>query len=131
MCRVPRSPPRSAGRTRLALLASPISSRSLVGGLRRLSIVIMQVPSQSFAALHRPGAADVRVTREEQDVALSLVIPLDMVMLDIFSQSPPQGALAKENHLGQALLLHRPHPALGIGIQVRAARGQHERLDPT
>jgi hypothetical protein len=29
-----------------------------------------------------------------------------MVMLDIFPQRPPQRALAEENKLGQALLLH-------------------------
>ena len=55
--------------------------------------------------------------------ALGLVIPLGMEMFDIFAQGSPQGALAKEDHL-----LHRPDPALCIGIQVRAARGQHERL---
>jgi hypothetical protein len=36
----------------------------------------------------------------------SLMIPLRMEMLDIFAQRPPQGALTKEYHLGQALLLH-------------------------
>jgi hypothetical protein len=35
-----------------------------------------------------------------------------MVMLDVFAQCAPQGALAKEDYLGQALLLHRPNPAL-------------------
>src|SRR5262245_41910143 len=53
-----------------------------------------------------------------------------MVMLDIFAQRSPQRALAKKDDLGQALLLQRPDPALRIGIQVRAARRQHERLDP-
>jgi hypothetical protein len=43
------------------------------------------------------------MSREQQDVALPLMIPLGMVMLDIFAQRPPQGALAKQNHLGQAL----------------------------
>ena len=59
-----------------------------------------------------------------------MVVPLGMEMFDIFAQGSPQRALAKENHLGQTLLLRRPDPALRIGIQVRAARGQHERLDP-
>ena len=59
-----------------------------------------------------------------------MVVPLGMEMFDIFAQGSPQRALAKENHLGQTLLLHRPDLALRIGIQVRAARGQHERLDP-
>ena len=91
-------------------------------------MVITQESTQSLAALNRPIAADVRTPREQQDVALPLVIPLGMKMFDIFPQRAPQGALAKQDHLGQALLLHRPDPALRIGIQVRAARGQHERL---
>ena len=71
-----------------------------------------------------PAAGKSRHMRK----ALGLVIPLGMEMFDIFAQGSPQGALAKEDHLGRALLLHRPDPALCIGIQVRAARGQHERL---
>ena len=93
-------------------------------------MVITQESAQSLAALNRPGAADGRTPREQQDVALPLMIPLGMEMFDIFAQGSPQRALAKENHLGQTLLLHRPDLALRIGIQVRAARGQHERLDP-
>jgi hypothetical protein len=52
-------------------------------------------------------------------------------MLDVFAQCASQGALAEEDQLGQALLLHRPDPALRIGIQVRAARRQHQRFNPT
>jgi len=60
------------------------------------------------------------IPRKQQDVALPLVIPLGVKMFDVFAQCPPQGPLAKEDHLGQALLLDRPDPALRIGIQVRA-----------
>src|SRR6266849_2887920 len=96
---------------------------------RCLLMVITQESTQSLAALNRYPAAGVRTPREQQDVALPLVIALRMEVFDIFAQRPPQGAFAKENHLGQALLLHRPDPALHIGIQVRAARRQHKRLD--
>jgi hypothetical protein len=92
-------------------------------------MVIAQESAQALAALNRPVAADGRTPREQQDVALPLMIPLGMEMFDTLTQSPPQGVLAKEDHLGQALLLHRPDPTLRIGIQVRAARGQQERLD--
>jgi len=74
---------------------------------------------------------DVPIPREQQDIALALVIALGMVVFDIFLEGPSQRTLAKEDHLGQALLLHRPDPALGIGIQVRAAGRQHERFDLT
>jgi hypothetical protein len=35
------------------------------------------------------------------------MIPLGMVMLDVFAQRPPQGALTKENDLRQTLVLYR------------------------
>jgi hypothetical protein len=89
-------------------------------------MVVTQEPAEALAALHGLFATDLRVTREQQDVAFPLVIPLGMVMFDIFPQCPSQGARAKENHLALAFLLHRPDPALRVGIQVRAARGQHK-----
>jgi hypothetical protein len=57
-------------------------------------MVITQEPAQPLAALNMPVAAGVCPPREQQDIALSLVIPLDMKMFDIFVQRPPQGALA-------------------------------------
>src|SRR5262249_6584285 len=70
-------------------------------------MVIAQEPTQSLAALHGPLAVDVCIAREKQDVALPLVIPLGMEVFDIFAEGAPQGPLTEENHLGQALLLHR------------------------
>jgi hypothetical protein len=59
------------------------------------------------------------------------MIALSMVMLDVFAQGVPQGALAEEDYLGQALLLYQPDPALRMGIQVRATRRQHQRFNAT
>ena len=98
---------------------------------RRLSMIVAQEPTQSLAAAHRPLAAAVRVPRKQQDVALPLMIPLGMEMVDVFPQRPPQRALAEQDHLRQAFLLDRPHPAFRVGIQVRAACRQRERLNPT
>jgi hypothetical protein len=75
-------------------------------------MVIAQEPAQSLAAPHRPLAVAVRIPGKQQDVALPLVIPLGMEMVDIVAQRPPQGALAEEDYLGQALFLDRPDPAL-------------------
>ena len=58
-------------------------------------MVITQEPTQSLTALHVPGAADACIAGEQQDVALSLMIALSMVMLDVFAQGAPQGALAE------------------------------------
>ncbi|MGZ9105771.1 MAG: hypothetical protein ACXW3M_08120 [Rhodoplanes sp.] len=71
-------------------------------------MVITQQAAQSLAALNMPVAAGVCTPREQQDIALPLVIPFGMEMFDIFAQRSPQRALAKEDHLAQALLLHRP-----------------------
>ena len=68
-------------------------------------MVIAQEPTQSLAAPHRPLAAAVRLPRKQQNIALPLVIPLGVEMVDIVAQRPPQRALAEEDHLGQALLL--------------------------
>ena len=70
-------------------------------------MVIAQEPTQSLAAPHRPFTVAVRIPRKQQNIALPLVIPLGMEMLDIVAQRPPQGALAEEDYLGQALLLDR------------------------
>ena len=87
-------------------------------------MVIMQEPTQSLAALHWPLTTNFCVPREQQDIVLPLVISLSVEMLDIFDQRPSQRALTEENHLGQALLLHRPDPALrrcSIGLPAPAA----------
>jgi hypothetical protein len=47
----------------------------------------------------------VRIPGKQQNIALPLVIPLSMEMVDIVAQHPPQGALAEEDYLGQALLV--------------------------
>jgi hypothetical protein len=45
--------------------------------------------------MHGPGAPDACITGEQQDVVLPQMIALSMVMLDVFAQGAPQGALAK------------------------------------
>ena len=69
---------------------------------RRLLMVITQEPTQSLTASHGLGAADACIAGEQQDVVLPLMIGLSMVMLDVFAQGAPQGALAEEDYLGQA-----------------------------
>jgi hypothetical protein len=73
-------------------------------------MVITQEPTQSLTALHGPGAADACIAGEQQDVVLPLMIALSMVMLDVFAQCAPRGALAKEDYLGQALLVCTENP---------------------
>ena len=79
-------------------------------------MVITQEPTQPLAALHEAPGVHVPIPREQQNIALALVIALSMVVIDIFIEGPSQRTLAKEDHLGQALILNRPYPALGIDI---------------
>ena len=51
-------------------------------------MVIAQEPTQSRAALHGRLAVDVPITREQQDIAFSLVIALGMIVFDEFVQRP-------------------------------------------
>jgi len=53
--------------------------------------------------MHGLLAMILLIPREQQDIALPLMISLSMEMFDIFAQCSPQGALSKEDHLGQTL----------------------------
>jgi hypothetical protein len=75
---------------RVAVRQPRVRDREAVGGER-----IRFSP----AALNQAVAADVGTPRKQQDIALPLVIPLGMVMLDVFGQGSPQRALAEQNHL--------------------------------
>src|SRR5262249_12915279 len=94
-------------------------------------MIITQQATHALPALHGAVRMDACITREQEDVALPLMIALGMIMVDVFVQRLAQRALAQKDPLGQALLLHPADPALRIGIQVRAARRQRQRLDLT
>ena len=53
---------------------------------RRLTMIVAQEPTQSLAAPHRPLAVPIRGARKQQDVALPLVVPLGVEMVDVFAQ---------------------------------------------
>src|SRR5260370_33056380 len=93
---------------RAAIVWSINSSEAAPPRSRCLLMVIAQESAQSLAALNRPGAADVRTPREQQDVALPLMIPLGMEMFDILAQRSPPGALAKEDHRNGMSFTARP-----------------------
>ena len=73
-----------------------------VGPSRRLTMIVAQKPAQSLAAASRPVAAAVRVPRKQQDVALPLVVPLGVKMVDVFAQRPSQRALAEQDPANSA-----------------------------
>ena len=57
--------------------------------------------------------------REEDKVALTLVVPFKMMMIDVFVQRPAQRSFSNQNEFGQAFLPDGTHPALGESIQIR------------
>src|ERR1700704_2468642 len=71
-------------------------ARDLPANSRGLLMVITQEPTQPLATLHRPAPTSFRDPRKQQDVGLPLMISLGMVVLNVFAQRPPQGALAKK-----------------------------------
>ena len=56
----------------------------------------LAIEAYARQAKNMPDAAGVCTPREQQDIALPLVIPFGMEMFDIFAQRSPQRALAKE-----------------------------------
>jgi hypothetical protein len=85
-------------------------------------MIVAQETSQSLATSRRPSALSSHRPRKLQQVTLRLMVPLGMEAVDILAQRPSLRPLAKQDHPGKALLLDRPDPALGVGIQVRAPR---------
>jgi hypothetical protein len=64
-------------------------------------MIVTQQPAQSFTTSHRLLAADVGITREQQDIALPLVIAFRMVMLNIFAQRIVAG-VTRRRYAGDA-----------------------------
>src|SRR5215472_17058411 len=66
--------------------------------------------------------------REEQNVALALVVAFLVIMLLELVERFPQRTFPEQNQMGQALLFNRSHPALRKSIQIRAARRKSQTL---
>jgi hypothetical protein len=63
---------------------------------------------------------------KEQFVALSLMIAFAVIVGAELVQRPGQRLLTEQNQLCQALLLDRPHPTFGKGIQIRTSGRKRE-----
>ena len=67
-------------------------------------MIVAYKPAQPFAAAHGALALLAGHSRKQQDVALSMVIPLGMEVFNLVAQHPPQGAFTEQDQLRQALL---------------------------
>src|SRR5215471_8121632 len=95
---------------------------------RRLTIIVVQHSAQPLTALDRSVASAVRLFLHDQPVAQSLVVALPVIMLHEFLDGLPQGAFSKQDDPLQARFLDGSDEAFRVGIQVRRARWQFQRL---
>ena len=91
-------------------------------------IVVFQESAESFTALDRAFSSAVFGVREQDDISLALVWSLSVMMSSVLSQGASERLLAEEDHLREALFLDRPYPAFRERVQVRAPRGQLDRV---
>jgi hypothetical protein len=85
--------------------------------------VVFQQPPEPFATPNRAGVLCVVVDgRKEQHIALALMVPLVMKMLDILRQCMAERRFSTQDEPRQTLLFDRSHPALRVGVQIRRPR---------
>ena len=75
-----------------------------------------------FHGIARP-VAPTSYPREQQNVALPLVIPLGMVMLDIFAQGPPPNRTTLDKHSFFTYLTQRSAYAFRFGLRAGNTSG--------
>ena len=96
-----------------------------------LARVVFQEPPEPFTALDRACTLCVWADRRKEEyIALALMVPLVMKMLDILRQRTTERRFPKEDEPREALLLDGSHPALRIGVEIRRPRRQGYPLDP-
>ncbi len=93
----------------------------------RSAMVVPKQPAQTLTAPDLPVGLPDRLSWLNQLVVQALVIPFFVVMGDELFHGAPQLALAKEDHLAQALGLDGSHEALRVRSQIRTPRGQLDR----
>src|SRR6266446_4491197 len=109
-----------------ACACSPVWSKNSCGFTR----VVFQKPPEPFATLHRALTLCVLADgRKEQHVALTLVIPLIMIMCHILRQRMAERRFSKEDEPRPAFLLDGSHPPLRVGVEMRRPWRQRHSLD--
>jgi hypothetical protein len=71
----------------------------------------------------------------DKPILESLVIPLEMVVIDEFLECPSKVALAERHHSIEALVFDRPYESFGIGVRIgrlkRRLHDVHPRIAPS
>jgi hypothetical protein len=68
--------------------------------------------------------------REWDDAAETLVIAFGVVVGDEFTDDAAQMTLAEGDDVPEAFVLDRANKPFGVGVQIRAVRGQAQQLHP-
>jgi len=84
------------------------------------SVVVLQETAQSLLAAYFAitGTHPLFSRWIKQNILLSLMVSLSMVVLHERRDRPPQRRLAEQNQPRQAFLFYRSHPSLRVGVQI-------------
>jgi hypothetical protein len=86
-------------------------------------MVVAEEPAKPVASTDAPKRGGDG-SRERDDVAQPLVVPLLVVVRDVLAQDGAQVGFAERDDLRETLALDGPHEALSMGVQIRRARGE-------
>jgi hypothetical protein len=78
-------------------------------------VVEVQDPAEAFAALDREVVVDRRRALREQPVLESVMVPFEVIVLDVFGDDAPEVVLTERHDLAQAFGLDREDKPLGVG----------------
>lgn len=81
-------------------------------------MVEFEQAAEAFAGVDLAGCAanPVCCCREEKQVALTLVVPLFMIMSDVVREDVAKRRLAEQDQLGEALLFDGAIPSFQMGV---------------
>ena len=91
-----------------------------MNNLRRVAVIVFQDSAESGATLNRHFQVSDEFFGSNQNVANSLMIPLAVVMPQVFLQRSLQATDTNASHLAQALRFDAAHPPFREGIQIGA-----------
>ena len=92
----------------------------------RASVVVLEQTTKSFTAFDFASNRTSITVRLNQLIAESLMIPLTVVMLDVFTNGLLERSPSEEDHTIKALGLETAKPSLHISVQVGTLRWQQD-----
>src|SRR6516165_11907972 len=94
----------------------------------RLTMIVVEHSTQPRAALDGCSAISDKLFLDDEPIVQTLVVALPVIMLHEFLDGLPQGSFSAQDDPLEARFLDGSDEAFRIGIQVRRARWQFQRL---